>query len=83
MRKAEHEGRRLALGGEREQARGIGGEVLARDGLDAGREPPVGIARRDADGLAAEVEADQRAAGRADAAAASARGRINAGIGDG
>src|SRR5262249_35458971 len=60
--KSEHEGGGLPFGGKCEQARGIGGERLARDGLDRGREPPVGIARRDADRLGAEVEADQRAA---------------------
>ena len=60
--KAEHEGGGLAFGREHEKPRGISGEILARDGLDAGGEPPVGIARGDADGLGAEVEADQRAA---------------------
>src|SRR5256884_4607063 len=61
--KAEHEGGGLPLGGKGEEARGIGGERLAGDGFDRGRESPVGIARRDADRLGAEVEADQRAAG--------------------
>ena len=46
----------------REQPRRIGLERLALDGLDAGREPAVGIGHRDADGLGAEIEADQRAA---------------------
>ena len=62
--KAEHEGGGLAFGGEHEKPRGVGGEILARNGLDAGGEPPVGIARGDADGLGAEIEADQRATDR-------------------
>ena len=41
--------------------RGVGGEIRARDGLDAGRQLAVGIARGDADGLGAEIEADQAA----------------------
>ena len=46
----------------REQPRRVGLEGLALNGLDAGREPAVGIGHRDADGLGAEIEADQRAA---------------------
>ena len=37
-------------------------ERLALDGLDAGRKPAVGIGHGNADGLGAEIEADQRAA---------------------
>ena len=59
---AEHEADRVALGRYRQQPRRVGLERLALDGLDAGREPAVGIGHRDADGLGAEVEADQRAA---------------------
>ena len=59
---AEHEADGVALGGDREQARGVGLEGLALDGLDAGREPAVGIGHRDPDGLGAEIEPDQRAA---------------------
>ena len=57
----EHEADDVALSGEREQPRRIGLERLARDGLDAGREPAIGIGDGDADGLGAEIEADQRA----------------------
>ena len=53
---------RVALGGNREQPRGVGLEGLALDGLDAGREPAIGIGYRDADGLGAQIEPDQRAA---------------------
>ena len=59
---AEHEADGVALAGDREQARRIGLEGLALDGLDAGREPAVGIGHRDADGLGAQIEPDQRAA---------------------
>ena len=62
MRQAEHETAGAALKGEREQARGIGLEGRAQDGFDAGGQPAVGIGHSDADGLGAEVEADQRAA---------------------
>ena len=61
-RQSQHEADRVALRGDREQPRRIGLEGLALDGLDAGREPPVGIGHRDADGLGAEIETDQRAA---------------------
>ena len=61
-RQAKYETRRAPLRGKCEQCLGVGLEGLACDGGDAGGEPPVGIARRDADGLGAEVEADQRAA---------------------
>ena len=40
------------------------GEGLARDGFDAGGEPAVGVRGGDADGLGADVEAEQRAARR-------------------
>src|SRR5262249_42379831 len=40
----------------------VGREGLARDCLDAGGKPPIGIAGRNADGLGAEIETDQRAA---------------------
>ena len=50
--------------GERDEARGIGGESRARDRLDPGGEPPVGIAGGDPDGLGAEIEPDERAARR-------------------
>ena len=59
---AEHEAGGVALGGDGEQARRVGLERLALDGPDAGREPAVGIGHRDADGLGAQIEADQRAA---------------------
>ena len=61
-RQAEHEADGVALGGDREQPRRVGLEGLALDGLDAGGEPAVGIGHRDADGLGAEIEPDQRAA---------------------
>ena len=61
-RQAEHETRGGALGGDGEQARGVGLERLALDGLDPGRKPAVGVGHRDPDGLGAEIEADQRAA---------------------
>ena len=44
-----------------QEARGIGLEGLARDGLDTGREPAVGIGGRDPDGLGSEIKPDQRA----------------------
>lgn len=50
-----------ALVGERQEPRGVGGEGLAADGLDAGGEPAVRIGHRDPDGLGAEVEPDQGA----------------------
>ena len=59
---AEHEADRIAFARERQQPRRIGLERLALDRLDAGREPAVGIGNGDADGLGAEIEADQRAA---------------------
>ena len=59
---AEHETDGVALAGDREQPRGVGFERLALDGLDAGREPAVGIGHRDPDGLGAQIEPDQRAA---------------------
>ena len=59
---AEHEADGVALRGDGDQARGIGLEGLALDGLDAGREPAIGIGDRDPDGLGAEIEPDQRAA---------------------
>src|SRR6266545_3074978 len=61
--KPEHEGDRLPFRGKRKQPCRIGGERLARDGFDAGREPPVGIAGSNPDRLGAEIEPDQRAAG--------------------
>ena len=64
QRQAEHEAGAAALRGEREQTLGVEREGLARDGLDAGGEPPVGIGGGDADGLGADVEAEQRAARR-------------------
>ena len=59
---AEHEADGIAFTGDGEQARRIGLESLALDGLDAGREPAIGIGYRDPDGLGAEIEPDQRAA---------------------
>ena len=59
---AEHEPDGGALAGDGEQARGVGLERLALDGLDPGRKPAVGIGYRNPDGLGAEIEADQRAA---------------------
>jgi len=61
---AEHKSCGLAFGGEHQKPRRIGGKILARNGLDAGGQSPVGIARGDADGLGAEVKAYQRAPGR-------------------
>ena len=61
-RQAEHEADGLAFARDREQPRRIRLERLALDGLDAGREPAVRIGHGDADGLGAEIEADQRAA---------------------
>ena len=77
----EHEACRLALGGEREEARGVGGEGLARDRLDAGGD----AADRDRSprprwswcrGRARSVRR-----GRADAAQARQTGRMAAGMG--
>ena len=48
--------------GDGEQARGVGLERLALDGLDPGRQPAVGIGYGNADGLGAQIEPDQRAA---------------------
>ncbi len=62
-RQAEHEAGRAALGGERQDALGVGGEIAARHGFDAGRQSAIGIADGDADGLGAEIEPDQAAAG--------------------
>ena len=59
---AEHEADGIALAGDDKQARRIGLESLALDGLDAGRKPAIGIGYRDPDGLGAEIEPDQRAA---------------------
>ena len=47
-----------------EDAVGVGGEGLARDGFDAGRELAVRIGGRDSDCLGAKIEADQGAARR-------------------
>jgi hypothetical protein len=63
-REPEHKARCLALGRQRQQSLRISGKILARDRLDGSGKPPVGIAGGDADGLAAEVEADQGAARR-------------------
>ena len=41
---------------------GIGGEIRSPDGFHPVRQPPVGIAGGDPDGLGAEVEPDERAA---------------------
>jgi hypothetical protein len=38
--------------------------TAARSAASAGRQPPVGVADRDADGLGAQIEADQGAARR-------------------
>ena len=54
----------LAFGGEHQKPRRVGGKILARNGLDAGGQSPVGIAGGDADGLGAEVKAYQRATDR-------------------
>src|SRR5439155_14028729 len=70
---AENEGDRLSLGGQREQARCVGGKIPARDSLDGRREPPVGIACRHANRLAAEIKPDQGAASR------QMRGRLGQG----
>ena len=51
----------VALARYRKQARRIGLESIALDGLDPGREPAVGIGYGDPDGLGAEIETDQRA----------------------
>ena len=59
---AEHEAGGRALGGECQHALRVGGEALARDGLDTGGELAVGVADRDANRLGAEVEADQTTA---------------------
>ena len=59
---AQHEADGVAFGRERQQPRRIRLECLALDGFDAGRQPPVRIGDGDADGLGAEIEADQRAA---------------------
>jgi hypothetical protein len=61
-RQAEHETDRATLGGKPQKPRRVGGKTRALDGLDAGRKPPVRIADRNANGLGAEIEADQRAA---------------------
>ena len=59
---AEHEAGGIALTRDDQQPRGVCGKVLARNGLHAGRQPAIGIGHRDADGLGAEIEPDQRAA---------------------
>src|SRR5579862_7786677 len=51
-----------ALGGKREDALGVEAEALARNRFDRRRHAPIRIARGDPDGLAAEIEADERAA---------------------
>ena len=63
-RQPEYKADRAPLGRERQQASNIGRERRAADGLDAGRESAVGIAAGNADGLGAEIEADERAARR-------------------
>ena len=70
---AKNEGDRLSFGGQREQTRGVGGKIPARDSLDGRREPPVGIACRHANRLAAEIKPDQGAASR------QMRGRLGQG----
>ena len=60
--RSEHEADGVAFSGNGQQPRGIGLEGLALDRLDAGRQPAVGIGDRDADGLGAEIEADEGAA---------------------
>ena len=62
-RQAEHEADRAALGRQRQQPFRVSREIFARHGLDAGRQPPVRIADRDADGFGTEIEPDQAAAG--------------------
>jgi len=52
----------MELAGNREQARGVGLEGLALDGLDAGRKPAIGVGHRNADGLGAKIKPNQRAA---------------------
>ena len=52
----------MALGGDGNQPGGIGLEGLALDGFDSGGEPAIGIGYRNADGLGAQIEPDQRAA---------------------
>jgi len=52
------------LRGESEDAFGVEIKAFACDGFDRGCDPPVGIAGSDPDRLAAEIEADQRAARR-------------------
>jgi hypothetical protein len=47
--------------GQFEDAPRIDRETLARDGFDRRCDPPIGIAGGDANGLAAEIKADQRA----------------------
>ena len=54
----------VAFAGDGQQSRRIGLESLALDGLDAGREPAIGIGYRYPDGLGAQIQPDQRAARR-------------------
>ena len=56
---AEHEADRVAFARYRQQPRRIGLECLALNGFDTGRQAAVGIGRGNADGLGAEIEADQ------------------------
>ena len=62
MGSPEHEADRIAFARYRQQPRRVGLERLAVERFDAGRQPAVGIGDGDADGLGAEVEADQGAA---------------------
>ena len=59
---AEHEAGGIALTRDDEQPRSVGGEILARNGFNSGRQPAIGVGYRHADGLGAEIEPDQRAA---------------------
>ena len=59
---AKHEADRLAFARDGQQAGGVLLESLALDGLDPGGKPAVRIGDGNADGLGAEIKADQPAA---------------------
>ena len=60
-RQAEHEADGITFARDRQQPRRIGLEGLAMERFDAGREPAIGIGHGNANGLGAEIEADEGA----------------------
>ena len=63
-RQAEHETNAATFGGESQHTFGIEGEGFAGNRFHAGGEPAVGVRGGDADGLGADIEAEQSAAQR-------------------